>query len=288
MVLWEIQTFLALDVADDGDEDFMDILRWYSRNTNRPPKEIRKELLEKITKLDSIQQLQTKNESSLPQQTQEDSVSSYSEESIPKASDEVETACNYVQLTMEERSLPTPTLPITTNITSARTPAAGSSSPSRNSLQEVSHSHSHRSESIWQQILTKYGDITAKCGLTSPVFVAFVKQSILKIVELLQNNTARGLSHEKLSTIRCMLGDLELVQVEIGWLRTRYVAVEHLIDYAKAKADRDLILRRFLAKRAEVAELQVELDQAEAGLHELQQRVPDWLTAEDTLGKGLL
>ena len=267
---------MAPDVADDRDKDLKDRLLKGNH---------KEQLLEGVTKLDSILQLHTKSQSSLPQQTQEDSVRIYFEESMPKASHEVETACNYVQLTMEERSLLTPTLPITT-ITSARTSVAGSSSPSLPCLQEVDDSHS--SESIWQQILTKYGDITAKCSLTSPVFVAFVKQSILKIVELLQNNTARGLSCEKLSTIGHMLSDLELVQVEIGWLRTRFVAVEHLIDYANAKGNRDVILRRLQAKRAEVSELQVELDQAEASLQELQHRVPEWLTVEDTLGKGLL
>lgn len=154
---------------------------------------------------------------------------------------------------------------------------------------------SHTSESIWQQILTKYGDITAKSTVTSPEFVAFVKQSILKIVELMHNNTARGLSDENISTIGRILGDLERVEVKVDWLRTRFVAVGHLIDYAKAKDNRDMILRRFNEKRAQVAQLQLhltqlqgKLDEAEASLQELQHQVPEWLTFEDTLGKGLL
>lgn len=367
MGLWEIQTSLAPAEAEDRDKTLWD---QFIGNLTRLIKENHNEqLFEEVTKLQSKFHQHQKNQGYLPQQTQDDSASSYSEQSMAKASDKVETPCNYVQnaydrLTMEERSLPvaksadeelglpslptiysaqvpttndgshrfrgsavsiasstvpTHTLPITT-ITSAGTPAAGSSSPhlpclqdkrsgaSRdqgkqcrsfgevNTIVQVGESGaSHTSESIWQQILTKYGDITAKCTLTSPEFVAFVKQSILKIVELMQNNTARGLSDENISTIGRILGDLERVEVKVDWLRTRFVAVGHFIDYAKAKDNRDMILRCLKAKKAEVAQLQlhltqlqVDLDQAEASLQELQHQVPDWLTFEDTVGKGLL
>ncbi|RVX01231.1 hypothetical protein CK203_036213 [Vitis vinifera] len=184
-------------------------------------------------------------------------------------------------------TVPTPTLPITT-ITSAGTPAAGSSSRHL----PLGSGVSHTSESIWQQILTKYGDITAKSTVTSPEFVAFVKQSILKIVELMHNNTARGLSDENISTIGRILGDLERVEVKVDWLRTRFVAVGHLIDYAKAKDNRDMILRRFNEKRAQVAQLQLhltqlqgKLDEAEASLQELQHQVPEWLRSKIHLEK---
>ncbi|XP_034674716.1 uncharacterized protein LOC117905938 isoform X2 [Vitis riparia] len=360
------ETSSAPAEAEDRDKTLWD---QFIGNLTRLLKENNNEqLFEEVTKLKSIFCPHPKNQGNLSQQTQEDSASSYSEQSMAKASDGVETR-NYVEsasdrLTMEERSLPiaksadeelgqpslptiysaqvpttndvshwfrggavsiasstvpTPTLPITT-ITSAGTPAAGSSSPhlpclqdkcsgaSRdqgkqctsfggvNTIVQVEGSGvSHTSESIWQQILTKYGDITAKCTLTSPEFVAFVKQSILKIVNLMHNNTARGLSDENISTIGRILGDLERVEVKVDWLRTRFVAVGHLIDYAKAKDNRDMILRRFNEKRAQVAQLQLhltqlqgELDEAEASLQELKHQVPEWLTFEDTLGKGLL
>eukprot|EP00261_Vitis_vinifera_P031146 XP_019072389.1 PREDICTED: uncharacterized protein LOC100855073 isoform X3 [Vitis vinifera] len=352
------ETLLASAEAEDRDKTLRDGPRFIGNSSRLLKENHNEQLFEEATKLQSIFHLHPKNQGYLPQQTQEDSVSRYSEQIIS----EVETHCNYVQnasdrLTMEERSLPvaksadgestiysaqmpttndashwsrgsavsiasstvpTPTLPITT-ITSAGTPAAGSSSPhlpclqdkrsgaSRdqgkqcasfggvNTIVQVGSGVSHTSESIWQQILTKYGDITAKSTVTSPEFVAFVKQSILKIVELMHNNTARGLSDENISTIGRILGDLERVEVKVDWLRTRFVAVGHLIDYAKAKDNRDMILRRFNEKRAQVAQLQLhltqlqgKLDEAEASLQELQHQVPEWLTFEDTLGKGLL
>lgn len=318
------------------------------------------QLVAELTKLKSLLHLHTENQGCLPQQTQEDSASSYSEQSTSKGRDEVETPCNYVQnasdqLTLEGISLPVaestdeefgqlsfptiylaqvhntndashgfggcgvgispstvpiPTIPITT-MTSAS--VAGSSSPhlpcpqgksSRLSREQGKQCTSFgrvntigqgegcgvspTSESIWQQILTKYGDITAKCTLKSPTFSPFVKQSILNIVEEMQNNTAHSLSSEKMLTIEGTLRDLESVQVKVDWLNTRFLAVGHLIDYAKAKDNRDTILSRINAMRAEVAQLQLELDQAEAGLQQRQQEVPKGLTLEDTLDKGLL
>lgn len=330
------------------------------RNLSRLLRENHSEqLFEELTKLQSRFHLQLKKQGCLPQQTQEDSVSSYSEQSVAKARDEVETPCNYVpnasdQLTWEESSLPVaksadeefglpsvptihsgqvlntndashgfggysvsissstvpiPTLPITT-MTSASTPVAGSSSPhppcpqgkrSRDQGKQCTSSArvntivqvegcgvSPTSESTWQQILAKYEDITAKCAFTSPMFSACVKQSILKVMKLMQDNTAHSLSSEDIFTIEHTLHDLESVQVKADWLNTRFLSVRHLIDHAKAKDNRDKILTRFNAKRAEVVQLQLELDQAEASLQQLQQRVPEGLTMEDTLDKGLL
>ncbi|WKA11562.1 hypothetical protein VitviT2T_029049 [Vitis vinifera] len=53
---------------------------------------------------------------------------------------------------------------------------------------------SNTRESIWQQIWTKYGDVTANCSFTAPQFVEIIKGSILQIVELMQKNTACSLS----------------------------------------------------------------------------------------------
>ena len=64
--------------------------------------------------------------------------------------------------------------------------------------------------------------------------------------------------------------------------------MQPLVEYAQAEGKRDVIRRRLNEKIAEVEQLYLELDQAEASLQELQHRIPDWLRIEDTLGKRLL
>ncbi|KAL6316203.1 hypothetical protein AAG906_017750 [Vitis piasezkii] len=143
-------------------------------------------------------------------------------------------------------------------------------------------------ESIWLQILTKYGDVTANCSFTAPQFVEIIKGSILQIVELMQKNTARSLSGADTYFIDRTLSDLERAQVKVDWLRSPFVGVQPLVEYAQAEGKKDVIRRRLNEKIAEVEQLYLELDQAEASLQELQHRIPDWLRIEDTLGKRLL
>ncbi|RVW64915.1 Retrovirus-related Pol polyprotein from transposon RE1 [Vitis vinifera] len=68
----------------------------------------------------------------------------------------------------------------------------------------------------------------------------------------------------------------------------QFTGVQPLVEYAQAEGKRDVIRRRLNEKIAEVEQLYLELDQAEASLQELQHRIPDWLRIEDTLGKLLL
>lgn len=70
---------------------------------------------------------------------------------------------------------------------------------------------SNTRESIWQQIWTKYGDVTANCSFTAPQFVEIIKGSILQIVELMQKNTACSLSGADTYFIDRALSDLERV-----------------------------------------------------------------------------
>ncbi|KAL6316922.1 hypothetical protein AAG906_023577 [Vitis piasezkii] len=109
-----------------------------------------------------------------------------------------------------------------------------------------------------------------------------------EIVNLMQENTARSLSDEGFNFIAKTLSDFEKMHFNVDWLRRSFVARQPLIDYAQAERKRDAIRRRLNEKIAEVEQLCLELDQAEASLQELQHRIPDWLRIEDTLGKRLL
>ena len=147
-------------------------------------------------------------------------------------------------------------------------------------------------ESIWEQILAKYGDVTANCSFSVPTFraqfVEFAKDLIPKIVELMQKKTAHSLSKADICYINNALSDLERGNIEVVWLRRKFDAVVPLVEYVEAEGKRDMIRRRLDEKIAEVEQLYQELDQVEASLQELQHRIPDWLRIEDTLGEGLL
>lgn len=142
--------------------------------------------------------------------------------------------------------------------------------------------------SILEQIFTKYGDITADCCFTAPQFRAQFLASIVKIVQLMQQHTARELSDADISFICSTLSDLERAQVKVDWLRTQFVTVGPLIHYAQAEAKRAMTLTRLSAMKVEMAQLEHELDQSEAILRGLKDQMPDWLGIEDKLGKGLL
>ncbi|RVW41449.1 hypothetical protein CK203_094074 [Vitis vinifera] len=142
--------------------------------------------------------------------------------------------------------------------------------------------------SILEQIFTKYGDITADCCFTAPQFRAQFLASIVKIVQLMQQHTARELSDADISFICSTLSDLERAQVKVDWLRTQFVTVGPLIHYAQAEAKRAMMLTRLSAMKVEMAQLEHELDQSEAILRGLKDQMPDWLGIEDKLGKGLL
>ncbi|KAL6315877.1 hypothetical protein AAG906_012213 [Vitis piasezkii] len=142
--------------------------------------------------------------------------------------------------------------------------------------------------SILEQIFTKYGDITADCCFTAPQFRAQFLASIVKIVQLMQQHTARELSEADISFICSTLSDLERAQVKVDWLRTQFVTVGPLIHYAQAEAKRAMMLTRLRAMKVEMAQLEHELDQSEAILRGLKDQMPDWLGIEDKLGKGLL
>lgn len=239
-------------------------------------------------------QIKWKTKAYIHNKQQEHSAGSHRESSsMAKPSDEVEAPCGN-QLPMEEGSLPvagTAFLPffIQTHALSFATqtsclqdePSGGSGDEGKESknlgrVNKLSHA-----DDTWDRILIKYGDIIATCTLRSSEYLAFVKQAILKVVQLLQNNTICDICQEDISAAIVKLTDLERLEVKVDWLKSQFDEVEVLFNYVRTKdSDEEAILRR-------IASLNLALEEEQTKLQKLQ-REPGRLTTHDRLDKGLL
>ncbi|KAL6316248.1 hypothetical protein AAG906_017795 [Vitis piasezkii] len=81
-------------------------------------------------------------------------------------------------------------------------------------------------ELIWQEILAKYGDITANCSFEGPAvrtkLSEMAKDLTPEIVNLMQENTARSLSDEGFNFISKTLSDFGRMHFNVDWLKCHF------------------------------------------------------------------
>lgn len=147
---------------------------------------------------------------------------------------------------------------------------------------------SQENASIVNQIVNKYGDISANSTLRLSSLKSPLMEAVVKAVKLLQRLSARNIEKDDLRFIEDVVHDLSVAGFKVDWLRYQLSCATLMVDYVDFVNEHDELCMQVKEAEGVLSLLKSERDRVLAKVDDLRAELGDEVDVDGPLAAGIL